>query len=90
ACDEQSFSEMSMALDDLSDRYGVLFVVAAGNYLDQPRRTWPNPAQLADRVSCPGESVRALTVGWISHVDAAGALSAAGHPTPYSRCGPGP
>ncbi|RTV45206.1 S8 family anti-phage peptidase IteS [Pseudomonas aeruginosa] len=90
ACDEQSFSEMSMALDDLSDKYGVLFVVAAGNYLDQPRRTWPNPAQLADRVSCPGESVRALTVGSISHVDAAGTLSAAGHPTPYSRCGPGP
>lgn len=90
ACDEQSFSEMSIALDDLSDRYGVLFVVAAGNYLDQPRRTWPNPAKLADRVSCPSESVRALTVGSISHVDATGALSAAGHPTPYSRCGPGP
>lgn len=90
ACDEQSFSEMSMALDDLSDKYGVLFVVASGNYLDQPRRTWPNPAQLSDRVSCPGESVRALTVGSVSHVDAAGALSAVGHPTPYSRCGPGP
>ncbi|MCS3471763.1 S8 family anti-phage peptidase IteS [Pseudomonas viridiflava] len=89
-CDDQSFSEMSMALDDLSDKYGVLFVVAAGNYLDQPRRTWPDPAQLADRVSCPGESVRALTVGSVGHVDAAGALSVAGHPTPYSRCGPGP
>lgn len=89
-CDDQSFSDMSMALDDLSDKFGVLFVVAAGNYLDLPRRTWPNPASLADKVSIPGESVRALTVASVSHIDAIDALSAVGHPTPYSRCGPGP
>lgn len=90
-CSDQTFSDLSIALDELSDRYGVLFVVSAGNYLDQPRRSWPNPALiLADRVSAPAESVRALTVASVSHIDSPGALSAAGEPTPYTRCGPGP
>lgn len=91
-CSEHLFSDFSMALDKLSDQYGVLFVVAAGNYLDKPIRTWPDPDSLNgnDLVSSPGESVRALTVGSISHIDAADALSALGTPTPYSRRGPGP
>ena len=90
-CSDQVFSDLAIALDDLSDRYGVLFVVAAGNYLDLPRRTWPNPPLvLADRVSSPADAVRALTVASVSHIDSQGALSAAGHPTPYTRCGPGP
>jgi len=89
-CDESIFSDMAMTLDELSDKYQVLFVVAAGNYNDEPRRAWPKPSTLPDRISCPGESVRALTVASISHIDAADALSPAGHPAPYSRCGPGP
>lgn len=89
-CDDSLFSDFAMTLDQLSDKYQVLFVVAAGNYNDLPRRQWKTPSTLADRVSCPGESVRALTVGSVSHIDAADALSAAGHPAPYSRCGPGP
>lgn len=90
SCNEQSFSDLAVAMDELSDRYNVLFVVAAGNYTALPRRSWPNPAQLDDRVSSPGDSVRALTVAAISHADAPGALSLAGEPTPYSRRGPGP
>jgi hypothetical protein len=89
-CDDDLFSEFAMTLDHLSDKYQVLFVVAAGNYEDLPRRQWQTPSTLADRISCPGESVRALTVGSVSHIDAADVLSAAGHPAPYSRCGPGP
>jgi serine protease AprX len=89
-CDEHSFSEFSQALDHLSDRYNVLFVVAAGNYNGEPRRGWPNPAMLSDRVSIPGESVRALTVASITHMTSTGALTAAGDPSPYSRRGPGP
>ena len=89
-CDESIFSDFSMALDELSDKYQVLFVVAAGNYNDLPRRNWPTPAAFADRISTPGESVRSLTVASVSHIDAAGALTAVGHPAPYSRCGPGP
>jgi len=90
SCSEQTFSDLAVAMDELSDRHNVLFVVAAGNYDVVPRRTWPNPPLLDDRVSSPGDSVRALTVAAISHVDAPGALSAVGEPTPYSRRGPGP
>lgn len=89
-CDESSFSDLSMTLDELSDKYQVLFVVAAGNYNDLPRRNWPTPAALKDRISTPGESVRSLTVASVAHIDATDGLAAAGHPAPYSRCGPGP
>lgn len=91
-CSEHLFSDFAMTLDKLSDQFGILFVVAAGNYLDEPIRTWPNPDSLngKDLISSPGESVRALTVGSISHIDSTDALSSLGTPTPYTRRGPGP
>ncbi|MBI2728448.1 MAG: S8 family peptidase [Polaromonas sp.] len=90
-CDPDLFGELAQVLDTLSDRHGVLFVVAAGNYLSAPRRTWPpDKTMTADRLSTPGDSVRALTVGSISHADSADTLSLAGEPAPYSRRGPGP
>ena len=83
------FGQFARELDALSDEMGVLFVIAAGNYETQPLRSWPNPSDLAgaDRLSQPAESVRALTVGSIAHLDA---LVAAGDPSPFSRRGPGP
>lgn len=89
-CDEQTFSEFAQTLDQLSDQYNVLFVVAAGNYLAEPRRTWPALATLQDQVSCPAESVRALTVGAICHIGAPDTLNEVGEPAAYSRRGPGP
>lgn len=89
-CDQQIFSEFAQTLDELSDTYDVLFVVAAGNYIVDPRRTWPPAGVFDDRISSPGESVRALTVGSICHSDASDSLSKVGDPAPYSRCGPGP
>lgn len=90
-CDPDQFGELAQILDTLSDQHGVLFVVAAGNYLDVPRRTWPaDTAMKQDRLSTPGDAVRALTVGSISHADAADTLSKKGEPAPYSRRGPGP
>lgn len=89
-CDEQVFSEFAQTLDRLSDQYNVLFVVAAGNYIAEPRRTWPALGELEDRVSSPGESVRALTVGSVCHLSSAGAMNDAGEPAAYSRRGPGP
>lgn len=89
--DEHSFGEMAQALDELTDRYGVLFVVAAGNYVNLPRRTWPpNPSMTQDRLSTPGDSVRALTVGSVAHDAMVDTLAMTGEPTPYSRRGPGP
>lgn len=89
-CNEQTFSEFAQTLDRLSDQYNVLFVVAAGNYINEPRRTWPSTLGLLDRVSSPGESVRALTVGSVCHLSDPSALNAAGEPAAYSRRGPGP
>lgn len=89
-CDEQLFSEFGQTLDRLSDQHNVLFVVAAGNYLAEPRRAWPPMLPLPDRISSPADSIRALTVGSICHLDGAGALNAAGEPAAYSRRGPGP
>jgi hypothetical protein len=90
-CDPDQFGELAQVLDTLSDQHGVLFVVAAGNYLDAPRRTWPPDAAMTqDRLSTPGDAVRALTVGSISHAEAPDTLSRAGEPAPYSRRGPGP
>lgn len=87
---DDEFSYFAQQLDALSDEHKVLFIVASGNYLDLPRRGWPADPNLQDRLSSPGDSVRALTVGSIAHLDAPGAMVAAGEPAPYSRRGPGP
>jgi serine protease AprX len=90
-CADQEFSDFAQKLDDLSDRFQVLFVVAAGNHLKDPRRTWPTELTGGeDRVSSPADSVRALTVGSIAHADADDTVVKAWEPAPYSRRGMGP
>lgn len=87
--DPVEFGQMARELDALSDRYGVLFVIAAGNFSSTPLRAWPNPPDFSgqDRISMPAESARGLTVGSVAHVNA---HVAAGSPSPFSRRGPGP
>lgn len=87
---DDAFSLFAQQLDALSDEYGVLFVVAAGNYLDEPRRGWPATAALKDRLTSPSDAVRVLTVGSITHASATDGLTQEGEPAPYSRRGPGP
>lgn len=89
---DEEFSDFGRELDSLSDQYGVLFVVAAGNYLENPRRGWPVSGEhhYADRLSSPGDSVRSLTVGAVTHLDSATSLVRAAEPASYSRRGPGP
>ena len=87
---DDAFSLFAHQLDGLSDEFGVLFVVAAGNYVDEPRRQWPANAALKDRITSPSDAVRILTVGAITHATAADGLSKLGEPAPYSRRGPGP
>ena len=41
--DPDEFGQMARELDALSDKYGVLFVIAAGNFSSAPLRAWPNP-----------------------------------------------
>lgn len=77
-------STMALMLDEFQDKYDCLCVVAAGNYSDS-LRDWPPVSELNDGVSSPADSVRAITVGALAHVD--------GHvrneePSPFSRKGP--
>lgn len=83
------FGQLARELDALTDRFDVLFVIAAGNFSSTPLRQWPDPQDLHgdDRISLPAESVRGLTVGSVAHLDA---FVSAGSPSPFSRRGPGP
>ena len=90
-CGDQSFSDFAVALDELQDKHSVTFVIAAGNYDRSPLRGWP-PDDLGeiDRVSPPADSVRALAVGSIAHLDHASTRVRRNEPSPFSRRGPGP
>lgn len=90
-CDDRSFSDLAIKLDDLQDRYDVTFVLAAGNYQTAPFRGWP-PEDLgnADRICSPADSLRSLTVGSVAHLDRPNSRVRSGQPSPFSRRGPGP
>jgi hypothetical protein len=86
------FSDFAQMLDSLSDETGCLFVVAAGNYVRPPLRTYPPQTHIgdSDRISIPAESARALTVGAVAHLAVAQSAVKGGEPSPFSRRGPGP
>jgi len=90
-CAVQEFSHLAMALDDLQDRYGVTFVLSAGNYKTPPLRGWP-PGELhgRDRIAPPADSVRAITVGSLAHLEKPNSRVRRDQPSPFSRRGPGP
>ena len=90
-CEDQEFSDIAVALDELQDRYGVTFVIAAGNYNNTPLRGWP-PDDLGedDRIAPPADSVRALAVGSLAHLDRPSTKVRREEPSPFSRRGPGP
>jgi len=86
----EAFSTFGQKLDELSDEFNVLFVVAAGNYTETPHRGWPDTSLLSDQISEPADSVRALSVGSMTHLETIDCLVRQGAPAPYSRRGPGP
>jgi len=90
-CTDYEFSDLAVALDELQQEYGVIFVIAAGNYNGEPKRGWP-PEYLSnrDRICAPADSVRGLTVGAIAHSETANSLVRGGEPSPFTRRGPGP
>lgn len=90
-CADQKFSDLGMKLDELQDRYGVTFVIAVGNYNQPPFRRWP-PDDLgeADRIAPPADSVRAISVGSVAHLDKPSTRVRREQPSPFSRRGPGP
>lgn len=88
-CQDESFSDLAIALDEIQDENDVTFVISAGNYEESPVRPWP-PGNITynDRLTAPGDSLRAVTVGSISHMDTE--LTKLFEPSPFSRRGPGP
>ncbi|GAB6259320.1 S8 family peptidase [Peribacillus sp. N1] len=89
-CNEQGFSDLAVALDEIQDENDVTFVISAGNYKGHPPRSWPvnNSTNYNDVITSPADSVRAITVGSISHLNSD--LSEMYCPSPFSRRGPGP
>ncbi len=90
-CEDQRFSHLAMKLDEIQDRHGVTFVIAVGNYNQPPFRRWP-PDDLgeADRIAPPADSVRAISVGSVAHLDKPSTRVRRDEPSPFSRRGPGP
>lgn len=81
------YGTFAQELDVISAEQGVLFVVAAGNYVHLPERGWPPVDGVAfeDRISSPAEAIRALTVGARAHK---GGRVAPGAPASYTQRGP--
>jgi len=90
-CEDQSFSDLAVALDRLQDQYDVTFVIAAGNYNELPLRGWPpDDVGESDRIAPPADSVRGLSVGSVAHLDKLSSRVRRHQPSPFSRRGPGP
>jgi len=78
-------------LDRLQDEFGVTFILAAGNYSQKPYRGWPaEDLGEDDRICAPADSIRSVVVGSTAHRDHATSRVKSGHPSPFSRRGPGP
>lgn len=91
-CSLDEFSEFAEQLDNLQEQYQVSFVISAGNYDNPPLLDYPRaPAQLdTGRITTPADSVLAITVGAVSHVDYKKNGPKEHHPSAFSRHGAGP
>lgn len=91
-CDMDRFSELAVELDDLQERYGVNFVIAAGNYEQSPLVPYPRDEtqRNVSRITAPADSVLGITVASLSHLDHPTTGTRLGEPSPFTRNGPGP
>ncbi|HFK1463631.1 hypothetical protein BK784_01375 [Bacillus thuringiensis serovar medellin] len=82
--ENESFSDIAMALDQIQDEFDVIICKSAGNstaFLNG----FPK-----ERIHTPAESVRALTVGSIQQENDMTGYAKKDEPTPYTRIGRGP
>ena len=90
------FSSFGMELDRIMHENDVIFTVPTGNYMRRPFRSWTSDngpdvvADGKDRISPPADAALALTVGSLSDSSREPSIADAGHPSPFSRRGPGP
>lgn len=87
---DTDFSDLAHFLDEMHDKHNCLFIVAAGNQSD--KKQWPTSTSdpFVNRISSPGDSIRALTVGSLAHKATPLALCNEEQVSPFSRIGPGP
>ena len=96
AASEEMFSQVAVELDRIAQTNGVIFTVAAGNYIQPPLRGWvpghgpDNIANGEDRIASPADAALGISVGSLSHTSDSPTASPADHPSPFSRRGPGP
>lgn len=97
--EDTRYSFFANTIDQICDKYDVIFVLPAGN-LDQNtvRKPWPSTDKDAlqmlaeyrhsgrDRIFQPADSLRSITVGALDPSSASGHLK----PAQYTRKGPGP
>lgn len=91
---DDTVSPLAAEIDSLSRRYGVLFVVSAGNFPTHRALipTEPYPVYfLKDetRIAPPAEAMLAITVGSLADRANMGTLAPANAPSPFTRRGPG-
>ncbi len=91
-CSLDQFSDFAVQLDNLQEKFGITFVIAAGNYAAPSLLNYPrNDAdQALGRITSPADSVLGITVGSISHLNHPSTGTLRGEPSPFSRGGPGP
>ena len=91
-CSLDEFSELAQQLDSLQGKYGVTFVVSAGNYWPPPLLDYPRSSvqQEYGRITSPADTVLGITVGSVSHIDYQGEGPNENEPSPFSRNGSGP
>lgn len=91
-CSLDEFSTFAEELDNLQERYGVSFVISAGNYTAPPLLAYPRDVSQIDagRITTPADSVLGITVGAISHVDYKRNGPKVNCPSAFSRHGSGP
>ena len=91
AIEGDELSMMGYQLDSLMRKYGVKFVISAGNH--KLAKTAANLEEILDdtdaRISEPADAMLGITVGAVAGVDAVNAFSKANEPTAYTRIGPG-
>jgi subtilisin family serine protease len=92
---DDNVGAVAAEIDNLSRKYGVLFILTTGNYpvsslIPKPTEPYPNYFNKIDsRMLRPGEAMLALTVGSIADRDNDGSMAKSHTPSPFTRKGPG-
>lgn len=82
--EEDKFSDIAIAIDQIQDEFDVIICKSAGNS-DAFINNSPKP-----KLHAPGDSVRAVVVGSISQTTDSFDFSKRDYPSPYTRIGKGP